>query len=92
MTAADLPYVLTAADGTGYRSAVKGVWGGHRRGKIYGRLDCSAALRAIARGGYVSHRVFFIDEQTAIAAGYRPCGVCCVDEYRRWKAARRTGR
>jgi methylphosphotriester-DNA--protein-cysteine methyltransferase len=34
------------------------------------------ALRAIANGGYVSHRVFFADEPTAIAAGYRPCGVC----------------
>ena len=29
------------------------------RGKIYGRLDCRAALQAIARGGYVNNRVFF---------------------------------
>lgn len=27
---------------------------GHRRSRIYGRLDCPAALRAIARGGYVT--------------------------------------
>jgi hypothetical protein len=26
--------------------------GGNRRGRIYGRLDCRAALRALARGGY----------------------------------------
>ena len=56
--------------------------------KIYGRLDCPSALRAIARGGYVRYRVFFADELTAIAAGYRPCAVCCPDRYRAWKAAR----
>ena len=32
-------------------------------------------------------RVFFADEATAIAAGYRPCAVCLPDEYRAWKAA-----
>ena len=30
-----------------------GTLGGHRGTRIYGRLDCPAALRAIARGGYV---------------------------------------
>ena len=40
--------------------------------KIYGRLDCPSALRAIAAGGYVASRVFFADELTAVAAGYRP--------------------
>jgi methylphosphotriester-DNA--protein-cysteine methyltransferase len=68
--------------------AVKGRWGGHRGLKIYGRLDCPSALRAIAGGGYVRYRVFFADEATAIAAGYRPCAVCCPDRYRAWKAAR----
>jgi methylphosphotriester-DNA--protein-cysteine methyltransferase len=33
--------------------------------------------------------VFFADEETAIAAGYRPCGTCCEDRYREWKAAQR---
>jgi hypothetical protein len=55
--------------------------GGHRRTKIYGRLDCPAALRAIARGGYVKHRVFFPDEATAVAAGFRPCRTCLKDRY-----------
>jgi len=59
--------------------------------KIYGRLDCPAALRAIARGGYVRFRVFFADEQTAIAAGYRPCATCCRDSYLAWKATRAEG-
>ena len=40
----------------------RGTIGGHRRTRIYGRLDCPSALRAIARGGYVTHRVFFADE------------------------------
>ena len=40
----------------------RGTIGGHRGTKIYGRLDCPSALRAIARGGYVKYRVFFADE------------------------------
>lgn len=53
--------------------------------KIYGRLDCPSALRAIARGGYVRYRVFFADEATAIAAGYRPCARCLPGRYAEWK-------
>ncbi len=81
-----MTYTLTGRDGQPYPSPVPGAWGGHRRTKIYGRLDCPAALRAIARGGYVMHRVFFADEENAVAAGYRPCAVCCPDRYRAWKA------
>jgi methylphosphotriester-DNA--protein-cysteine methyltransferase len=76
---------LLGADGRPYLSDVKGQWGGHRAAKIYGRLDCPSALRAIARGGYARQRVFFADEATAIAAGYRPCARCCPDGYRAWK-------
>jgi len=82
-----MTYVLLGADGRPYTSDVKGQWGGHRRTRIYGRLDCPSALRAIARGGYVPHRVFFADEVTAIAIGYRPCNICCADRYQAWKAA-----
>ena len=32
-------------------------------------------------------RVFFADEETAIAVGYRPCATCMPDEYAAWKAA-----
>ncbi len=78
-------FTLTGTDGQPYSSAVRGTLGGHRGGKLYGRLDCRAALRAIARGGYVKHRVFFLDEATAIAAGYRPCAVCMPLEYALWK-------
>jgi hypothetical protein len=69
-------YTLLGPDRRPYRSATPGAFGGHRRRRRYGRLDCRAALRAIARGGYVGARVFFADEATAVAAGYRPCAVC----------------
>ncbi|MCS0637807.1 ABC transporter substrate-binding protein [Streptomyces sp. LP05-1] len=64
-----------------------GTLGGHRRGRLYGRLDCPSALRALSRGGYARERVFFADEATARAAGYRPCAVCLPAAYARWKAA-----
>jgi len=81
-------YTLLGPDGRPRSSASPGTFGGHRRGRVYGRLDCPAALRAIARGGYVRDRVFFPDERTAVAAGYRPCAVCLPERYARWKAAR----
>jgi len=62
--------------------------GGHRGTRIYGRLDCPAALRAIARGGYVSQRIFFLDERHARDAGYRPCAVCLPQKYRLWRKKR----
>ncbi len=71
-----------------YESCLPGTLGGHRRSRIYGRLDCPAALRAIARGGYVAERVFFADESTAVAAGYRPCAVCLPDAFALWRTAR----
>jgi methylphosphotriester-DNA--protein-cysteine methyltransferase len=81
-------YTLLGAAGRPYLSPSKGEWGGHRRSKIYGRLDCRSALQAIASGGYVPHRVFFADEATAVAAGYRPCAVCCPEQYRAWQHIR----
>ena len=69
-----------------YESHVPGALGGYRPSKIYGRLDCPSALRAIAKGQYISHRVFFADEEVAIAAGYRPCGSCLRPKYRQWRA------
>jgi hypothetical protein len=79
-------YALLDGRGEAYLSATPGAWGGHRRSRIYGRLDCRSALRALARGGYARHRVFFADEATAVAAGYRPCAVCLPARYRAWKA------
>jgi methylphosphotriester-DNA--protein-cysteine methyltransferase len=72
-------FTLIGADGRAFASEVPGTLGGHRRTKIYGRLDCPGALRWIAKGHYVSHRVFFADAATARAAGYRACKVCRPD-------------
>ena len=80
-----MSHTLLDVDGRPYRSDVPGTLGGYRRGRIYGRLDCPSALRAIARGHYVAHRVFFADEPTAVAAGYRPCAVCLPDRYAAWR-------
>lgn len=50
--------------------------------KIYSRLDCPSAKRYMEKWKYVKNRVFFADEETAIAAGYRPCGICMKEEYK----------
>jgi hypothetical protein len=84
-------YRLVGADGAELLSETPGTLGGHRRSRIYGRLDCPGALRWIAHGHYVRHRVFFADEETAIAAGYRPCARCLPGRYAEWKAARAGG-
>lgn len=78
-------YKLLGADRKPIVSDSPGTFGGHKGTKIYGRMDCRAALRAIEGGGYEKYRVFFADEQTAIAAGYRPCAVCLPDKYAIWK-------
>ena len=81
-------YRLVGPDGVDVLSTTPGALGGHRRTRVYGRLDCPVALSLIARGFDVRrHRVFFADEATAVAAGYRPCGACMREEYRRWKAS-----
>src|SRR5262245_7411988 len=80
-------YRLIGTNGQQYLSSTPGRLGGHRRTKVFGRLDCPAALRAIAKGGYKQNRVFFADEATARAAGYRPCGSCLPELFREWKAS-----
>lgn len=79
-------YKLMDENGNIYVSEQPGTLGGYKKRKIYGRLDCPSALRHIAKGEYVKHRVFFADEATAIKAGYRPCGICMKEAYKVWKA------
>lgn len=79
-------YKLMDENGNIYVSEQPGTLGGYKKRKIYGRLDCPSALRHIAKGEYVKHRVFFADEETAIKAGYRPCGICMKEAYKVWKA------
>ncbi|WP_461083981.1 Ada metal-binding domain-containing protein [Spirosoma flavus] len=54
--------------------------GGHRPGKIYGRLDCRTGKRMKPE-----NRVFFRDVPEAVSAGYRPCAVCLPETYTLWK-------
>ncbi|WP_255325432.1 Ada metal-binding domain-containing protein [Candidatus Solirubrobacter pratensis] len=77
---------MLGTDGVAYESAAKGRLGGHARTRVYGRLDCPVALSLLRRGLQPRHRVFFADEATAVAAGFRPCGACMREEYRTWKA------
>ncbi len=84
-------YRLIGPDGQEVPSDVPGTLGGNRRRRIYGQLDCRSAVGALPTG-YAKHRVFFADEATALAAGYRPCGTCMREEYRAWvEASLRSG-
>lgn len=85
LAAHSAPYVLLDAHRRRYPSSTAGRFGGQCKNRIYGRVDCRAALAAISKGGYVAHRVFFVDEPTAVAAGYRPCAACVPEPYRGWK-------
>ena len=78
-------YALLGSDGVRYTSEKPGVLGGNRRLRIYGRLDCPSAVAALARG-YAKHRVFFADEEAALANGYRPCGRCMRERFREWRS------
>lgn len=83
-----MTFTLTDTQGRPYESELPGTLGGHRGNRVYGRLDCAGARRWLARGHYVSQRVFFADEETAVAAGYRPCAGCMPAQYASWKEAR----
>jgi hypothetical protein len=81
-------YTLIGTDGKSYQSSTKGTFGGHKKDKIYGTLDCAGAKMWIEKGHYVKQRVFFADEMIAIAAGFRPCARCLPEKYKKWKAAK----
>ncbi|MBY0449608.1 MAG: metal-binding protein [Cyanobacteria bacterium] len=78
-------YRLLNGRGETVLSTIPGQYGGHRGRKIYGQLNCPSAIRWIQKGHYVKQRVFFLDEPTALQAGYRPCGVCLKSKYQAWK-------
>ena len=48
-------------------------------------LPLSVVLKAIMMYTLEEYRVFFKDEETAIAAGYRPYAVCMKEAYKKWK-------
>lgn len=82
-------YKLIDSDGKVYLSETPGTLGGNGKDKIYGQLDCGAALNSMKKhpGVYEKSRVFFADEKTALAAGYRPCGNCMRKQYKEYMAA-----
>ena len=55
-------------------------YAGNSKLKIFGLLSCRSGKRMKNK-----NRVFFKTETEAIAAGFRPCGHCMLDQYRRWK-------
>lgn len=77
-------YKLLDINGS-YFSKIPGTLGGNKKLKIYGKLDCSSALKWINKGKYIKNRVFFENEEKAIEAGYRPCAKCMKKEYKIWK-------
>lgn len=56
------------------------LFGGNRVLKIYGTLDCKSGKRMKK-----VNRVFFVSEQEAGLFGYRPCGHCLPETYKKWK-------
>jgi len=56
------------------------LFAGNQKLKIYGRLDCASGKRMLK-----SNRVFFSDENEALALQYRPCGHCMRQAYLEWK-------
>jgi methylphosphotriester-DNA--protein-cysteine methyltransferase len=52
---------------------------GYVKNKIYGLLSCASGKRM-----KIENRVFFSNEQEAIAAGYRPCRNCMTANYKSW--------
>ena len=55
---------------------------GNLKLKIYGTLDCASGKRM-----KVQNRVFFSSEAEALGLGYRPCGHCMSNAYKKWKAS-----
>lgn len=78
-------YKLLDEGGKEYISKIPVMYGGNKKLKNYGKMDCSSALSWIKKGYYINNRVFFEDEETAILAGYRPCSKCMPKEYEDWQ-------
>ena len=77
-------YKLMTSEGI-VLSEIPGTIGGHRKLKIYGKLDCYNALKWIEKGYYIDNRLFFENIEIAESLGYRPCAKCMKKEYIKWK-------
>ncbi len=66
------------------RSAIKVkqvLYGGNKKLKIYGTLNCKSGKRMKKE-----NRVFFSSKEEALRHNYRPCGHCMREAYRKWKS------
>ncbi len=54
-------------------------FGGNKRLKIYGTLQCQSGKRMKRE-----NRVFFAAAAEAIQHNYRACGHCLPEEYKKW--------
>lgn len=69
---------------TDLRAKIKAAFicfGGNKKLKIYGHLDCKSGKRMKRK-----NRVFFTTEQEAQQFHYRPCGHCMREKYKKWKS------
>lgn len=72
----------TEISDNGLRSKIRGKeisFGGNRKLKIYGLLNCTFGKRMNRE-----NRVFFTSVLEAQQNHYRPCGHCMKDEYKKW--------
>lgn len=53
---------------------------GNRQLKIYGLLSCKSGKRMKRK-----NRIFFANEEEAIALGFRPCAHCMPGDYLKWR-------
>lgn len=79
-------HTLIGADGKPHVSAEKGILGGRRGTKIFGRLDCPAALRAHCPRQVRQPPSLLRRLGNSHPSRYRPCAVCMPDAYQTWKA------
>ena len=57
---------------------------GNKKLKIYGTLRCKSGKRMKKE-----NRVFFLNEEEAIAVGFRPCGHCMAANYLNWRMSKK---
>ena len=66
-----MKYYTLLRNGEFIQSIHQGKYAGWKKGKIFGKLDCSSGMRMKKE-----NRVFFATWEDAINEGYRPCKNC----------------